>query len=154
MPRRKLNEQQVKIILVMAQEGWMQKKIAEIFGITHAQVSNIILKKHWQYVNVTPEEEEQILKIIRKELGTPPTKRPQRNLSKDEVKIIIIMAQDGWVQKKIASILKISNQQVSNIIHKKIWKHINVTPEEKERVLKTIRKELGEPPKKRNLPEH
>jgi DNA invertase Pin-like site-specific DNA recombinase len=49
-PQRKLTEQQVIAIRERYAHGEQQKDIARVFGITQAQVCNIVQRKHWKHV--------------------------------------------------------------------------------------------------------
>ena len=125
-PRSKLNNDQVREIFHKRYNGMFYRDIAKIYGISKNTVYEIITHRKWKHAKEWFTSE-----FLNKIQNMPPDGSNQIGLQCHNAKLkekdiheIRKFRSDGMFMKDIASIYKVSNGTIEDIIAKRTWMHV------------------------------
>lgn len=105
-PATKLTAEKVRAIKLRALDGIGNKQLAEEFGVTHSNISAIVLGKSWAHVDVPTREKDETF---------------VRKLDKEEVEDIRIRLFNGESQASIARIYRVGATTIYSIANDITW---------------------------------
>ena len=108
--KARLCEKNVLEIFQMRKECLSLKEIAKKFETTESNISLILKRINWKHINN--------LELIEKNNSF--------KLSEENVFEIFEMRKDGYSQKEIAKKFNVKQTQISKILNRKAWKHLNI----------------------------
>lgn len=108
-PATKLTAEKVRSIKAHSNLGASNKDLAEIFGVSHSNISAIVLGKSWKHIKVTARDKDDTWK---------------KKLTEDDVRQIRLRADGGEPQVSILKDFPISDSALSAIVQRQTWKHV------------------------------
>ncbi len=105
-PRTKLTEEKVRAIKLRALDGIGNKQLAEEFGVTHSNISAIVLGKSWAHVEVATRQKDE---------------RFVRKLDDEEVQNIRICLFNGESQASLARKYHVGTSTIGAIANDITW---------------------------------
>lgn len=108
-PTTKLTAEKVRAIKAHSNLGASNKDLAAAFGVTHSNISAIVLGKSWKHIKVTARDKDDTY---------------AQKVTEDMVRDIRKRIADGQTQDSIAKDLNIGHTTVSGIAQGITWKHV------------------------------
>ena len=110
-PTTVLTEDKVREIKERSAQGEGNRELAKAFGVTHSNISAIVLGKSWAHVQYAKYEQGE--------------DRWNAKMNPDIIRDIRTRSTNGQSFKSIARHYEVSSTLVSNIVNRKTWKHID-----------------------------
>jgi hypothetical protein len=108
-PKTKLTAYLVRQIKIKASEGVDNKTLAKEFGVTHSNISAIILGKSWKHVDIPTRE---------------PNHNPGKLLSETQVKEIRLRHRNGEGRTTLGKEFGVKPHAIYKIVNYLTWKHV------------------------------
>ena len=108
--KAKLNEDKVREIFELREQGWSQKEIGLKFGVSKQAVCKVLTRENWSHVENISE--------VALDL--------KAKLDEDKVREIFKLRKQGWTQKEIGLKFGVGQKAVSKVLNRQTWSHVEI----------------------------